>query len=130
MNAPSEAVVKRSDFPERKAIFCVVPDDGTDKRVMVELREKWGIVAASSRVRRGIGALAGAKTRRGKLPEALMVKELCVICSDEQVDEVFEHLFWSAQVDKPGRGFLYQRSLTSCTPYEMPADIPDEEKGL
>ncbi len=129
MNTPTDTVVKRADFAEHKAIFCVVPDDGTDKRVMIELREKWGIVSASSRVRRGIGALARAKTKRGKLPEAQMVKELCVICTPEQVDAVFQHIFWSARVDKPGRGFMYQRSLPSCTPYEMPADIPDEEKG-
>ena len=129
MNAQTESAVKRSDFPVRKAVFCVLPDDGTDKRVMIELREKWGIVAASSRVRRGIGALAAAKTKRGKLPEASLVKEVCVVCTEDQVDEIFQHIFWSAGVDKPGRGFMYQRDISSCTPYELPADIPDEENG-
>ena len=67
------------------------------------------------------------KTKRGKLPEPALVKQLHVICSEDQADEIFEFLFWSAQVDKPGRGFMWQQAITGCTPYELPADIPDEE---
>jgi hypothetical protein len=112
-----------------KAIHCVLPDDGTDKRVLVELRRKHGVIRAGSATRRGIGALAEVKTKRGKLPESDLVKQVYVICSEDQADGVFDFIFWSAQLDKPGRGVMWQQALTGCTPFELPADIPDEEKG-
>jgi hypothetical protein len=38
-------------------------------------------------------------------------------------------IFWSAHIDKPGRGGMWQQAVTGCTPYELPADIPDEKAG-
>lgn len=129
MSTTRDSGPQRSDFPACKAIYCIIPDDGTDKRVLIELRKKKGIVRAASDVCRGIGVLAEAKTKRGKLPESDLVKQVCVICAEEQADEIFESLFWSAQIDKPGRGVMWQQSVTGSTPYELPADIPDEESG-
>ena len=122
-----ESAPRTSDFPACKAIYCVVPDDGTDKRVLAELREKYGIVRAGSGIRRGVGALADVRTKRGKLPEPDLVKLLYVICSEDQADAVFDMIFWSAHVDKPGRGAMWQRAVFGCTPYELPTDIPDED---
>ena len=129
MNDLPESTIRRSDFPNCKAIYCVLPDDGTDTRVLVELRKRNGIVRAGSAVRRGIGILAGATTRRGKLPEAELVKQIFVICSDDQAEEIFDFVFWSAQLDKPGRGVMWQQAVAGATPYELPAGIPDEETG-
>lgn len=124
-----DSTSRRSDFPAGKAIYCILPDDGTDKRLLVELRKKRGIIRAGSATRRGIGALVTVKTKRGKLPEPNVVKQLYVICSEEQADEIFDFIFWSAHLDKPGRGMILQQALTGCTPYELPADIPDEGTG-
>ena len=129
MSTMPDSTLRRSDFPACKTIFCVLPDDGTDKRVLIELRKTQGIVRAGSGARRGIGVLAQVKTKRGKLPESILVKQLYVICSEDRVDEIFDLIFWSAQVDKPGRGFMWQQALTACTPYELPTDVPDEETG-
>ena len=114
------------DAGRYKTICGVLPDDGTDKRLLLELRNKQGIVRAGSEITRGIAALGQAKSRRGKLPEPSLVRRIFVICSEDQADEVFEFMFWSAQIDKPGRGALWQQSLIACSPYELPADVPDE----
>jgi len=129
MSAVPDSAPRRSDFPACKAIYCILPDDGTDKRLLAELRKKEGIVRAGSGTRRGIGALAAVKTRRGKLPESQLVKRLYVLCSEDEADEIFDFIFWSTRVDKPGRGLMWQRAVTGCTPYEVPADIPDEKAG-
>jgi len=129
MSTTPNSAPRRSDFPVCKAIYCSLPDDGTDKRVLVELRKKQGIIRAGSATLRGIGVLAEVKTKRGKLPEPDLVKQVYVICSEDQADEIFELIFRTAQINKPGRGMMLQRPISSCTPYELPADIPDEETG-
>ena len=129
MSTTPDSVSRRPDFPACKAIYCILPDDGTDKRVLVELRKRQGITRAGSATRRGIGALAEVKTKRGKLPVSNLVKQVYVICSEDQADEIFDFIFWSAQLDKPGRGLIWQQAVTGCTPYELPADVPDEESA-
>ena len=129
MSTTPASAPRRSDFPACKAIYCLLPDDGTDKRMLVELRKRKGIVRSGSRTRHGIAALGAVKTKRGKLPESELVKQVYVLCSEDQADEIFEFLFWSANVDKPGRGIVWQQAVTGCTPYELPADVPDEETG-
>ncbi len=127
-NTPDSAP-RRSDFPACKAIYCVLPDDGTDKRMLVELRKKQGIIRAGSATRRGIGALAEVKTKRGKLPEPDLVNQLYVICSEDQADGIFDFIFWSARLDKPGRGAMWQQAVTGCTPFELPSNNLDEGTG-
>ncbi len=122
-----ESTSRLPDFPDGKVIYCILPDDGTDKRLLAELRKRQGIVTAGSATRRGIGALADVRTRRGKLPESDLVRLVYVICTEDQADETFDLIFWSAHIDKPGRGAMWQQAVTGCTPYELPANVPDEE---
>ena len=129
MSAANLYASTRLDFPTGKAIFCIVPDDGTDKRVLEELRQRFGVVRGSTLTCRGIGALSARKTRRGKLPQPELVKQLCVVCTDDQADEIFDFLFWTAHFDKPGRGMMWQQTAVGCTPYELPAGIPDEKEA-
>ena len=130
MSTLPKLTARRSDFPACKAIYCVLPDDGTDKRLLAELRKKQGIVRAGSATRRGIGVLAEAKVKRGKLPQSEVVKELYVICSEDKANEVFDFMFWFAHIDKPGRGMMFQQAVTGCIPYELTADIPDEDSQV
>ena len=117
------------EFPACKIIHCVFPDDGTDKRVLVELRKKYGIVNTGSAQRRGIGILGKVKTKHGKLPLSRLVKQVYVICPVDRQEEIFDFIFWFANIDKPGRGVIWQQELTGSTHFELPTDIPDEETG-
>ena len=125
----TDSATQSSDFPAGKFINCFIPDDGTDKRLLAELRKKHGVVKAGSATRRGIGALGRVSVKRGKLPLPELVKQVYVICSEKQADEIFDFIFRFAQIDKPGRGVVWQQSVTGCTPFELPPDIPDEETG-
>ena len=52
-----------------------------------------------------------------------------MICSEDQADEIFDFIFWFAQLDKPGRGIVWQQPITGRTPYELPAGVPEEKPG-
>ena len=130
MTTSSDSGHKRSDFPSSKMLYCVLPDDGTDKRLLVELRKKYGILNAGSATCRGVGALADVKTKVGKLPESEQVKFVYIICTEAEAQAVFAHIFWSGKLDRPGGGVVWQQSLTSCTPFTLPADVPDEVVGV
>ena len=129
MSTTPGAAPRRSDFPAAKVIYCILPDDGTDRRLLLELRKKKSVVRAGSEICRAVGALAATKTKRGKLPEPQLAKKVQVVCTADQADEIFDFIFWAAKVGKPGRGLMWQLAVSSCTPYELPADIRDEEAG-
>ena len=129
MSARPESLSARTDFPPCKVINCILPDDGTHKRLLVELRKKKGVIRAGSAIRRGIAALGAVKTKRGKLPASELVRHVFVICAEDQADEIFDLIFWGAKIEQPGRGMMWQQAVTGCTPYELPLDIPDEESG-
>lgn len=124
-----DTIPRMPELPACKIIHCSFPDDGTDKKVLVELRKKYGIVSSGSATRRGIGVLAKVKTKRGKLPLPRLVKQVYVICPESQEEEIFDFIFWFADIDKPGRGAMWQQDLSGSTLFELPPDIPDEETG-
>jgi hypothetical protein len=127
MNTSPDSTPLSSTPTACKIIYCILPDDGTDKRLLVELQKKQGIVRAGSKACRGIGALAEVKTKRTKLPESELVKKVFVICNEDQAQDIFDSIFWSAQLDKPDRGMMWLKSLKGCTPYELPSGIPEEK---
>lgn len=105
-----------------KLVRCIMPDDGTDIRLLNALHDRFGIVRAETAPYRGVAALGNAKSKRGKLPESIMVRVVTVICDASEAEAVFDFMFVEAHLDKPNRGLIWQGPLIGTTPFSLPAE--------
>ncbi len=109
-----------------KIITCMLPDDGTDIKLMTTLKNEKNITRVESVACRGINNLQIAKTRSGKLPEPSFYRFLSVIVSNEEADDIFDFIYHSANIGQPNRGVLLQTTLLGATAYSMPENVVDE----
>jgi len=107
-------------------MVCMLPDDGTDIKIMHQLRKEKDINRVESIACRGVHNLQAAKTRLGRLPEPVLYRMLRIIVTEAEADDVFDFVYDIAQLGQPGRGALVQIPLLGATRYVMPEDVPDE----
>lgn len=112
-----------------KLITCILPDNGTDRRVLRMLRDELGITRAHSVHCRGMAVLQAAKAQRDKVPKAMLARVLSVVVDEQQADEVFAFICEHAGIDQPDSGTVYMTALHFATPLAMPAGLPEESSA-
>lgn len=113
-------------FLTGRKITCVVPDDGTDRRLIQSLREEKGIQNTVSKSCRGIGVLRDSLTKRGRLPESELVRKVDIIVPDSGIYEMFEYIHELAGIGKPGGGVMWLGPAVKSSRYTLPENVPEE----
>lgn len=109
-----------------KRIRALLPDDGTDRHLMAALRAEMGVNAADTVAVRAVSMLRQATSSRDKLPESELARLVTVIVAPEQADAVFEFMFITADIGRPGGGMLLMDRLMGSTPFILPDSLPEE----
>jgi hypothetical protein len=110
-------------------IRAALPDDGTDRHLMEQLRQEFGITRMESVAVRAVAALQQARTRTGRLPEARAARLVTIVVDAPHADDVFDFVFSAARIDRPGGGFATMDRLQGATMPEPPAGPADESRA-
>ena len=110
--------------PPSKLITCILPN-GKAMPMLKLLKQEFGIISANFNHARGSGRLSPL-TYRGA-GEQTEKEILTVVVNRKQADEVFNFIFFNAEINRPHGGLIFQSKLNSSTHYQIPEHL-DVEK--
>jgi hypothetical protein len=106
-------------------IQVVLPDDGTDRRLLEGLWRDRGIARADTVAVKAVAALQKAKARRGRLPEPMLSRLVTLVVDPADADAVFEYVCATANIGRPGGGMVLADRLLGATTCVFPPGLPD-----
>lgn len=106
-----------------KLITAILPK-GRDKELVNKLVHDLGIQSVNVNYARGLGRITPLHHRGvGETTEKSIVT---VLVDAERADEVFEFIFFEADINRPHGGLMFQQPLLATTAFKLP-DLNEEK---
>ncbi|MEN8166665.1 MAG: hypothetical protein ABFR65_04200 [Pseudomonadota bacterium] len=110
-----------------KLITCVLPNDGSDKKLIRALRDEKKIFRANSISCLGEAILADVVTKFGELPEPTLVRRVDVVVPEADADDLYDYIYEKARIGRHQGGAIWMRALSLTSPFTLPEDVPVED---
>jgi hypothetical protein len=107
----------------QKLITCILPK-GVAAGVLKVLKDEWDIVTANINSARGIGKITPLKYRG--LGDQAEKEILTLMVPAGRADEVFDFIYFEADINRPHGGLMYMLALQTATAFRLP-DLPAEK---
>lgn len=105
-----------------KLITCLLPK-GVAPGIVKLLKEEKGIFKANINSARGLGKITPLAYRG--VGEQSEKEILNVVVEAQLADEIFEFIYYEADINRPHGGMMYQCDLRRATPFILP-ELPEE----
>ena len=100
-----------------KLITVILPK-GRDKELVRKLVQELGIQRVNVNFARGLGRITPLQHRGvGETTEKSIVT---VLVAEERAEEVFEYIFYEADINRPHGGLMFQQPLLATTAFHLP----------
>jgi hypothetical protein len=109
-----------------KLICAAVLDDGTDLQILEALRAEKNVLRANSISCLSSSVAAESRTKPGKLPQPVMGRLVEILVPEADAEDIFAFVCRLAVSTDEDGGVVWQSAAPFCTPYELPAGVPDE----
>lgn len=106
-----------------KLITVILPK-GRDKELVKKLVHDLGIQSVNINYARGLGRITPLRHRG--VGETTEKSILTVLVDAKRADEVFEFIFYEAEINRPHGGLMFQQPLLATTAFTLP-DVEEEK---
>lgn len=100
-----------------KLITALLPK-GRAMKMVEQLLQEHGISRANVNHARGVGKITPQRHRG--IEESTEKEILTVIVEADRADEIFEYIYFEAEINRPHGGLMFQQPVLDTTLYNLP----------